>query len=247
MVNLPIVNAPYLAVDGLQITITGNTTAAIQPGQARNSTNENDIVISDITLVDAANVGVNGVDNGALLANTLYEFYVIGDSTGNSPSGFIVSAGTASPILPVGYDMYRLIAYFRTDGSSHFSPGFFHGKSNERIFIYETPIATAVTAGAATTYTSVSLVNSIPRLVGDYVPVFVSYAFTPGAASRTLDLSASITSGGSSLKVTGQVTAVVVSGTGMVLSQSGTPAIFYKVSNAGDAVALSVSGYQYTI
>lgn len=245
-VNLPIVNAPYLNVDGLEIAITGNTTATIQTGRARNSSNESDIISSAIVTLDAANGGLNGLDTGALANATLYALYVVGDSSYNNPTGVVLSASSTSPLLPVGYDMYRKIGYLRTDGSAHFLAGYFSGSSNQRIFMYDAPIATAVTAGNATTYTAVSLATFVP--VVDYTPVYMAFAFTPGAASRTLNLTPGNATG-NAVTITGQVTSVVVSGNALVLAKvtTGVPEVDYKVANSGDAVALNVAGYQYTI
>lgn len=246
MVNIPIVNAPYLSVDGLEIAIASTTTATVQPGRARNSTNENDIILDAIATLNAANNGLNGLDTGALANATMYALYEVGDSSGNNDSGVILSLNITTPLLPVGYDMWRRIGFLRTDGAAHFLSGYWYGKSNERMFMYDAPIATAVTAGAATSYTAVSLATFVPAV--DSLAVWMSYAFTPGAASRTLKMTPG-NGTGDAVTITGQVTSVVVSGNALVIEKvtTGVPEIDYKVSNAGDAVALNVAGYQYTI
>lgn len=245
-VNLPVVNAPYLSVNGLEIAITGNSTATVQDGRARNSSNENDIILESAATLDASNNGLNGLDTGSLANATLYALYVVGDSSGNNDAGVILSASASSPLLPFGYDMYRLIGYIRTDGSAHFLSGYWYGTANERMFMYDAPIATAVTAGNATSYTAVSLDTFVPDVDG--LAVWIAYAFTPGAAGRALNLTPGNATG-NAVTITGQVTSVVVSGNAMVIERvtSGVPEIDYKVANSGDAVALNVAGYQYTI
>lgn len=247
MVNLPIVNAPYLNVDGLEIAITGSTTATVQTGRARNSTNENDIIMDVAATLDAANVGIGGLDTGALANNTLYSLYVIGDSTENNEPNVILSANASQPLLPVDYDMYRKIGYLRTDGSAAFLLGYFSGKSNERIFMYDAPIATAVTAGSSTTDAAVALGTFVPAVQG--TPVYMYYDMTPAAASRVLTLKP-YGAVGAPFTATSQVTAVHVTGVALVQAQLllGVPNIEYNWSaGGGDAVALNVAGYQYTI
>jgi hypothetical protein len=247
MVNIPIVNAPYLEVDGLQIAITGDATATVQAGRARNSTNEADIIMSVAATLDVANTGLNGLDTGTLGNDTLYALYVVGDSTNTNEPGVILSASASAPLLPVDYDMYRLIGYLRTDGTADFLAGFWSGSSNQRIFMYDAPIATAVTAGASTTDAAVSLATFVPAVQG--LPVYMFFDATPAAASRVLTLKP-YGAVGAPFTVTSQVTAVHVTGVALVQAQLlvGVPNIEYIWSaGGGDAVALNVAGYQYTI
>lgn len=245
-VNIPVVNAPYLNVDGLQIAWASATTLTVQAGRARNSSNENDIIMLAAATLNAAAKGINGIDTGALANNTLYAIYAVGDSTQNYPAGVMLSANLNAPLLAVNYDMYRKIGYVRTNGSAQFLLGYWSGSSNSRTFMYDAPIATAVTAGNATAYTAVDLSTFVPLV--DYTPVYMAFAFTPGAASRVLNMTPG-NGTGNAVAITGQVTSVVVSGNALVLTKvtTGVPEVDYKVSNSGDAVALNVAGYQYTI
>lgn len=246
-VNLPVVNAPYLNVSGLEIARASATTLTVAAGRARNSSNENDIILEDGVTINGANNGINGLDNGSLANATLYAIYAVGDSTQNNTPGAMISASASSPLLPVGYDMYRLIGYVRTDGSAEFLLGYWSGSANERIFMYDAPIATAVTAGAATTDTAVSLATFVPAVAG--LPVYMFYDLTPAAASRILTLKP-YGAVGVPFSVTSQVTAVHMTGVALVQAQLlvGVPNIEYIWSaGGGDAVALNVAGYQYTI
>jgi hypothetical protein len=246
-VNLPIVNAPYLGVDGLQIAIVDDETATIQAGRARNSSNENDIILTAAVTVSNLVNGINGLDTGTVAASTLYSLYLVGDSSLNNDPGVVLSLSASQPLLPVGYDMYRKIGYLRTDGTSDFLLGYWSGSSNERIFMYDAPIATAVTAGASTTDAAVSLATFVPAVAG--LPVYMFFDLTPAAASRILTLKP-YGAVGAPWTVTSQVTAVHMTGVALVQAQLlvGVPNIEYIWSaGGGDAVALSVAGYQYTI
>lgn len=246
-VNIPIVNAPYLSVDGLQIAVVSDETATVQAGRARNSSNENDIILEAAVTLNNLDNGLNGLDTGTVAADTLYALYVVGDSSNNNDPGVVMSANQSSPLMPVGYDMYRLIGYLRTDSTSDFLLGYWSGSSNERIFMYDAPIATAVTAGASTTDAPVILTTFVPAVAG--LPVYMFYDLTPAAASRILTLKP-FGATGAPFTVTSQVTAVHMTGIALVQAQldSGAPKLEYIWSaGGGDAVALNVAGYQYTI
>lgn len=243
----PIVNLPNLYMNLLNVARTGNLTYTVQAGEARDSTNVYDIVNSVVLTGNMANVGVNGIDTGAIAASKLYNIYILADSRGFNPAATVISL-TNPPIMPFGYDIYRLIGHLASDASSHLLAGYWHGNYNDRQWIYDAPQATAVTAGAATTYTAVDLTNLVP--VVNNLPVMMAFAFTPGAASRTLKLQG-LNSTGDAVTITGQVTAVVMSNNVGVYAQTSTapvkPEINYKVSNAGDAVALNVAGYSVSL
>jgi len=250
MVNLPIVNAPYLSVNGLEISIVSNSLATINAGRARNSTNESDIILNSTVTLNTANRGLNGIDTGVITVSILYSLYLIGDSSLNNEAGVILSFDDSSPLLPAGYDMFRKIGYLRSDNAAHLTLGYFSGSSNERVFTYDSPQLTLVTAGNATSYTAVALTaggSSLVPLVQNTL-VTINYDFNPGAASRNLRLTSGNGSGGE-VTITGQVASVHVTGNAQLVSRvnSDIPLIYYAVSNSGDAVAITVGGYRYTI
>jgi len=246
-VNIPIVNKAYLAVSGLQISWASGTTLTVQAGSARNSTNVNDIVSSASVTINAAVIGINGIDAGALANSTLYGIYAVGDSTYNSTSGFMLSASLTAPTVPANYDMIRLIGYVRTSGAAAMLLGYWSGSANDRMFSYDAPIATAITAGAATTDTEVILDTFVPPTQG--LEVLINYVMTPAAASRTLTLKP-YGATGVFFQATSQVTSIVVRGTALVQAQlnAGKPSLEYLWSaGGGDAVALNVAAYNYSI
>lgn len=246
MVNIPIVNAPYLDVDGLEIAIASTTTATVLAGRARNSTNENDIIMESTATLNAAETGINGLDTGALANATLYSLFVVGDSTNTNPSGLVLSLSATAPLMPVGYDMFRRIGYLRTDGSAHFLAGYWTGKANDRTFVYDVPIATAVTAGSSATYAAVTLTTFVPSVQNTLAKIELNW--TANAAGDTMAMQP-FSAVGDTLKyiagVAGASAHTLIREYVQAQLDSGAPKINYKVS-AG-AVAINVAGYQYTI
>ena len=107
--------------------------------------------------------------------------------------------------------------------------------------------ATAITAGAAVVDTPVALGGLVPAIEG--LAVWMGIAITPSAASRTLTLKP-YGATGAPVQVTGQVAAVVVRQNALVQAQLllGVPNLEYIWSaGGGDAVALNVAGYEYSI
>lgn len=262
----PIVNQPNVYINGFLISndaTTPNTVLDVAAGQCRDQNNIIDIMLGNFlglgtgtvnasTSLNAAVNGINGLDTGSLAASTMYAVYVIADSSNKNPNGLILSANQTTPGLPFGYDSYRKIGYWATDASSHFLLGYYsasgsgNGGNGTRTFFYDAPQATAITAGAATTYTNVNLIKFVPNVSN--IAAWISTAFTPGAASRTLKMQPGNATG-DAITITGQVTSVVVTSNSLLLAQSvvistvSSPVINYKVSNAGDAVAINVAGF----
>ena len=113
--------------------------------------------------------------------------------------------------------------------------------------MYDAPLATPITAGAATTATAVVLTNLVP--VVNNLPVWLYTVATPAAASRVLSLTPGNATG-IAVKITSQVTSVVVTSNSLVLSQlvAGVATINYLWSaGGGDAVAIDVAGYEFFI
>ena len=245
-VNIPIVNAPYLSVQGMEIVIVDDETLTIADGQARNSTNENDIALSASVTVSNLVNGINGLDTGTVAAATLYAVYVVGDSTLNNDAGGLLSlASNASPTLPSGYDMYRLVGYVRTDATSDNLLGYFSGSANERMFMYDAPIS-AGTTNASATYADIDLTDKVPLV--DNLPVIMAYAFAPNADNDSFEMHGA-NSTGDAVTVFGSVAAKKVGANAIVMAQTkaAKPQISYKTAAAISSLVLSVVGYHYTI
>ncbi len=240
--NNPIVNAGLLYVNGLRLTYGTTTSIGISAGAARDSTNIADIILKTNLVLNAENVGLNGIDIGALANNTYYAVYLIGDSTANNPVGALISTSINNPYLPRGYDMYRRIGWVRTDGLAHISPFEQMGNDQTRKYYYASPI-NILTNGAATTFSLVPLGASIPPvpLTSNIREILVSLTYTPSAATNSAQFQISTTLFGPA--------PMIQFGTGVAAQQFGTltiPTLFafiiYKVF-AGDTLTLDLSGY----
>lgn len=238
---------------------TPNTKLDVSAGICRDSNNVMDItfgasntnyqdqyVTAPIT-IDCTLNGANGLDTGSLAAATFYAVYAIGDSSFHKNDAAIVTlASNSAPLMPAGYDSYRLIGYARTDGSSHFLLFFMAGNNNACYWAYDAPIATAVTAGAQTSYTGVVLTTFVPPV--NNTPVYVQTNFTANAAADTLKLQGYSQVGDSDIIIAAVAGATAhVQTVSLVLAQlnSAAPTINYKVSSGSAAVAINVKAFQF--
>jgi hypothetical protein len=226
---------------------TPNSILDIAAGSCMDSTGTFQLSSNVVIKVNSAVNGLNGLDTGTVAASTVYPVYLVWDPVSFQPTGAMISLSYTQPLMPFGYNSFLLIGYVVTDSSSHFLKGYWTaGNGTMRSFFYDAPQATAVTAGAATTYTAVDLTKWVPNL--NNTPIWIASAFTPGAASRTLKMQP-VNATGDAIIITGQVTSVVVTSNSFLLAQvaSAKPEINYVVSNAGDAAALNVAGYQWFV
>lgn len=250
MSALPFVNVPFKYINGLELSndaTNPDEIVNIAVGQCRDSTDVYQLVSDAVISVDNTVSGLNGLDTGTVAANTLYAVYLVADPVTQQETGAILSTSLTAPLMPFGYSAFRLIGYIRTDATSDFLLGYWSGNNNSRLFMYDAPIATAVTAGAATTDTAVTLATFVPAV--DKLPVWIKFAMTPAAASRTLTLK-TFGAVGDMYQATSQVTAVVVRDSALIVSalDSGAPKIEYLWSaGGGDAVAINVAGYEFYI
>ncbi len=252
MANVPYANfTDWISyINGLEISnnaTTPNNIVDIAVGECRDSTDTYVITSAATMNITKTTSGLNGLDTGSIAASTLYAVYIVGDAVTGLTTGAMISTNMTTPLLPYGYNVFRKIGYVRTDGSSNFLKGYWSGNGNGRLFMYDAPIATAVTAGAATSYTAVTLATFVPAL--NNTPVWIAFDMTPAAASRIMSLHP-YGATGDAVSITSQVTAVHVTGNVLVQARlnSGAPSIEYKWSaGGGDAVALNVAGYQFYI
>lgn len=242
--NVPIVNLGNLYLNGCNLTYIGNASFSVAAGQARDSSDVNDIVISSAVTVNAANAGVvNGIDTGALANDSFYAVYAIGDSNSFNDPGALISLSFSQPQLPFGYDMYRRIGAVLTDGSAHILDFTQRGNGVDREMHYAAAIATAITAGAATSFTAIDLSDSIPALSHGCEALLKVVLTADAGATRV----AAVRDHGSSsaagqAMVSAPASTVFTIGPLMCPCDS-FPKIDYLVSNASAAVAISVLGY----
>lgn len=243
---------PFNFVTGLGISnnaTTPNTKLNVATGSILDSTGTFQLTLSSAVIIDATTTGLNGLDTGALAASTVYAVHVIADPITGQETGCMLSTSTTAPLMPFGYSAFALIGYVVTSAGSVFLKGLWSAGSygGPRVFMYDAPQATAITAGADTSYTAIDLSAIVPA-TSTQRGVYINSAFTPGAASRTLKLQPTGNTG-DAITITGQVTAVIVTTQSYLFARisSSLPKISYVVANAGDAAAINVAGYDFFV
>lgn len=260
---------PHLYIQGLQLsaaTPTAATIIAVAPGAARDSTNSIDMVVGldnyfgiDVPAVqfqgyqpglfiNSALNGANGLDQGTIAASTQYAVYLIGDSRNYNPTAAVLSlTSNVAPLLPLGYDSYRLIGFWATDSSSHFVYATNKPQNIAGLLTYfNSPAISVLSGGNATTFTAIDLTtnSAIPTTTLQNIIVTLLVTFTPAAAGDVVQFrpTGSTATGGlpTIVGVTAQVAQTqyiqVIAGVG-----SSKPEIDYKVTSASDAVTVYVA------
>lgn len=206
------------------------------------------ITANNTTVINAAVNGVNGLDTGTFAAAKVYYVHVIFDQTGNNAPACIISLSRTAPTLPAGYSTWRWIGQATTAaGGATFVLGYWQGLENERIFTYDAPIATSVTAGTSATYAAINLSTLVPNQ--DNLPVWFRANWTANAAADTFNMQGGNSTGDAFTliaPVAGSTAHTV--GFGQVLSQlvATVPTVNYKVSAVG-GVAINVARYGYSL
>jgi hypothetical protein len=244
--NDPVYSLPLIYKNGLILSndaTTPNTIIDISAGQCRDSNDTIDIVSNAVILLNAAVNGVNGLDTGTFAASTMYAIYMIADSRNfQVPAAMLTLASNSSPLMPFDYDSFRLIGYWASNGATHFYPGYYSGVGADLLFTYDAPIATAVTAGASTTYAPVVLTTLVPPI--NNLPVTINSIFSAAAAGDILNMQG-FNSVGDAITIIAPVATGVANTENydLVLAQLNVkaPTINYKVS-AG-TVAIDVAGF----
>ena len=256
---------PHLYIQGLSISAASTTVVAVAPGAARDSTNSIDMVVglgnlfgtvSPNTLfanyqpglfINSAVNGVNGLDTGTIAASTQYAIYLIGDSRNYNATAAVLSlTSNVAPTLPSGYDSYRLIGFWATDGSSHFAYSNVKPQNISGALTYfNNPGVAVLTGGTATSFTAMDLTTSsaLPTTTLQNIVVTLFVTFTPAVAG---DLAAFRPTGSSA---TANLPTIVGLAAGVAQTQyiqviagvgSSKPEIDYKLSSGSDALTVSV-------
>jgi hypothetical protein len=241
MTNTPIVNLGEKYLVGLELSRTDDENIAIAAGQARDSTNVWDIVVSSALNADVTINGANGLDTGSVAADTHYALYVIGDSTRHNSAACLLSTSFTSPSLPSGYDVFRRIGAVLTDSSSDFLEFRQQGADKDRWMFYDVAIATDITAGSSATFAAVDMSGGVPNVANTSGMVNLLCLFTPTAADDTLEIRPGSSSASAGYVRASGAVAGVVETTNLVCPYDASTGVDYKVT--GSAVALSVAGY----
>ena len=163
---------PY-APNGLQLMSITSSTFNVAPGITPNSDYQNLITLPNLTSVNMATNGLNGLDTGTLTASTKYYVFAVGSSnnplddnggysvaSSKYPAGAIIST-SAIPSLPFNYDMYRRIGFVYTDVSNNLVTFFQNGTGADRTMQYVNEMF-EVSGGTSATYTAVDVSSSVP-------------------------------------------------------------------------------------
>lgn len=260
---------PHLYIQGLQLsaaTPTAATVVCVAPGAARDSNNTIDMVVGlenyfgidnpaqqfqgyqPGLFINSAVNGANGLDQGTIAASTQYAVYLIGDSRQYNNTAAVLSlTSNIGPLLPSGYDSYRLIGFWQTDGSSNFVYATHKPQNIAGLLTYfNSPAVSVLSGGNATSFTAIDLTanSAIPTTTLPNVIVTLLVTFTPAAAGDVVQFRPT----GSS--ATGGLPTIVGATAGIAQSQyiqviagvgSSKPEIDYKVTSGSDAVSVSVA------
>lgn len=260
--NDPIYSLPHLYISGMNISVASTTVLAIAPGQCRDSDDTIDMPIGYPNLqgntvpatlfagyipgllINSAVVGANGIDQGTLGASLQYAVYVIGDSRGYNPvAGIITLTSNPLPLLPLGYDSYRLLGFIETDGSSHFV--YATHKPQNMVgaleYILQPPVS-VLSGGNATSFTAIDMSGAIPTTTLPNIIVTLLVTFTPAAAGDVVTFRPTGQTTGAYWTIVGAAAGiaqtqylVMIAGVG-----SSKPEIDYEVTSSSDAVSVSV-------
>lgn len=247
--NIPFLNSKYLAIQDLAVSndaTTPNTKVDVGTGVCRDSSDVYDMYLTSAVVIDTGVVGLNGIDQSVLVASKVYYVLLVSDPVSGLPTGAMVSLSATAPLMPFGYSAFRVIGYMVTDSSVHFLKCYNSGNQNARIFTYDSPQATSVTAGTSATYAAINLSTLVPSNA-DNLPVLFRANWTANAAADTFNMNGGNATGDewSLIAPVAGATAHTVAN-GQVLAQlvAGVPTSQYKVSAVG-GVAINVVGFNY--
>ncbi len=265
----PIVALPIPKyIMGLNISVASTTVIALEPGQARDHGDVIDIPVGypnyagtvlpkpnffncpSPLYINSGVVGANGLDVGVLAASSFYIVYLIADSSGFNPAAGLLSLySNQYPLLPKGYDSYRIIGFVGTDGSTHFTAGSVLNSKFEKSYFLQ-PYVSVLAGGNATTFTAIDLSTPIPTTTDPFVIAYINVIFTPANVGDTVQFRPTTSTATSGIVTIVGVAAgvpqvecvAVMTGVG-----SSKPEIDYKVSVSGDSVSVLVEGYEVTL
>lgn len=257
--NNPVYQLPFLYINGLNVSNNANFPATkldVAFGQCRDSNDIMDICLGPTVpnieggispapiTIDSDINGVNGLDIGSLASDTVYAVYMIGDSRYlKTVASILTLASNATPLMPFGYDSYRLTGYAVTGSEGGFYNFFVAGNNNYRLFIYDNPVI--ILEGTDTSPTPIDLSTLVPPV--DNTPVYFRSRIIPDAANDSLEMGPGNGNGTSSF-VFGQSAMVPVEQQVIVFSQlvSGVPTVNYNINSGGTAL-IFVYGFNFFI
>lgn len=248
--NLPVEQLPFLYVSGMNISVASNTVIAIAPGQCRDQFDNIDIPVQSAQYINSAVNGANGLDQGTLAASTNYLIFEIADSKNKLPNaGLLTLQSNVAPLIPYGYDSFRLLGFVSTNSSTHFTSASVLNAAFYKGYFLQ-PAVSVLSGGNATSFTAIDLSSAIPTTTDPFVIALCSVTFIPAAAGDTVQFRPTGSSATSNLPVITGVAAGVAQTQNIALNcgvGSSKPEVDYEVTASGDSVSISVYGYYVTL
>ena len=265
----PIVNlAIPLYISGLNVSVASDTVIALAPGQARDNNDVLDMPVGypnanggvlpapsflncpQPIFINSAVVGANGLDQGVLVLSSNYIIYLIADSRGYKPvAGLLSLYSNQYPLLPFGYDSFRIIGFASTDASNHFTQASVLNAAFEKAYFLQ-PAVSVLSGGNSTTFAAIDLSGAIPTTTDPFVIAYLNVIFTPSAAGDVVQFRPTTSTATSGLvTIVGQAAGIAQTECVAVMTGVGSskPEVDYKVSVSGDAVSVLVEGYSVTL
>ncbi len=260
--SVPIVNLPFLYINGgilYNYSDATNKKFSVDSCICRDSTDTYDLNLGNYngqsnygtpnsaTLCDATKRGINALDTGSLVASTVYYVYIVADVVSANVTGVMLSANlpTVGPIMPFGYNAFRLIGYMMADSSAELRKFFQYGSNNSRYYEFEN-LVTVLTNGTSTGYSGINLYAYLPKDNDKRAEFCVN--FNANAANDSVIVKSGLTSNNDPTNyapVAGSVAHLLFYPTIGAPVVGGVPFIQYLVS-AG-SVTISITGFSYTI
>jgi len=261
--NDPVYSLPFLYKYGLILSrdaTTPTTKLNVSSGQCRDSNDVIDITVGSPNIesetitaplvLDATINGANGLDTGSLAASTMYSIYMIADSRYYQPTACIATLSTNSvPLLPFGYDSYRLIGYWATTSSSQWYNGWYSASQGSYLtFNYnDIPTAFTYTVTAPTVDTNISLSAIAPPI--DNIVIGIEMFITSAVAGSRLFVNAYGAGVVTAIVLTSQVAAVSISGYAQLTARlnSGAPTIMISTEASANDIQGNLNSFSFSI
>lgn len=237
-----IVNNPNLYVNGFGLEWSGLYSLTVNPGICRDETNDIDMSLDEAVILRTDLVGIpNGLDEGAVAANTWYAVYLISDSNKYQPTATIASLSLTNPKFPAGYDTKLKIGWLHTNGVGELLPIKQTGNGKYREYWMDSTIE-VLAAGHADTFTEIDLSAAMPPIDNSGIFFHVSFtADTGGNAAEFRAFGSSATQVQAISALNGIAQQLQIKH--LAVLDSGVPKIEYKVTAVGDTLNLKLLAF----
>ncbi len=151
---------------GFRLVCNNDFLVDIQEGGCRDTNDSFNICTTSTLNANITLSGVNGLDTNSESSATWYAVHVIADSTEtNAPASLLSTSGT-SPVLPMGYDVFRRVGWVRNNLSSNFKPFIQKGTGKSRMYCYDTnrllDNLLVIVNGQASVWTILNISGQVP-------------------------------------------------------------------------------------